>query len=168
VLEQASRWKWIDERTLPATSRIQSRSAPAPDAASAAGIESTAKAMSVAMIVVADLDPRFATIPIFATGTGLRPEEWLALERRDVDRKAGVVRVERVYTQGRLKHQTVGALACVAMDGWKFLQIPRSPLTDSNRRPPPYHSGSGEGSAGPSGSSRPRKSRKLKGSDGET
>jgi integrase len=50
-----------------------------------------------------ELDPRFAAIPVFAVGTGLRPEEWIALERRDVDRKAGVVTVERVYTQGRLK-----------------------------------------------------------------
>lgn len=50
-----------------------------------------------------ELDPRFAAIPIFAVGTGLRPEEWVALERRDIDRRAGVVTVERVYTQGRLK-----------------------------------------------------------------
>ncbi len=50
-----------------------------------------------------ELDPRFAAIPVFAVGTGLRPEEWVALERRDVDRAAGVVTVERVYTQGRLK-----------------------------------------------------------------
>jgi hypothetical protein len=38
-----------------------------------------------------------------APGTGLRPEEWIALERRDVDRAAGVATIERVYTQGRLK-----------------------------------------------------------------
>jgi integrase len=49
------------------------------------------------------MDPRFAAIPIFAAGTGLRPEELFALERRDVDRTARVVTVERVYTQCVLK-----------------------------------------------------------------
>ena len=34
----------------------------------------------------------------------------------------------------------------------RFAGFLRSPLTDSNRRPPPYHSGSGEGSAGTGGS----------------
>ena len=50
-----------------------------------------------------ELDPRFAATPLFAAGTGLRPEEWIALERRDVDREAAVVTIERVYSQGRLK-----------------------------------------------------------------
>jgi len=44
-----------------------------------------------------------AAIPIVLVGTGLRPEELFALERRDLDVDAGVLTVERVYTQGMLK-----------------------------------------------------------------
>ena len=36
-------------------------------------------------------------------GTGLRPEELFALERRDLDLDRGVLSVERVYTQSVLK-----------------------------------------------------------------
>jgi integrase len=36
-------------------------------------------------------------------GTGLRPEELFGLDRRDVDVDAGVMTVERVFTQGVLK-----------------------------------------------------------------
>jgi integrase len=53
--------------------------------------------------VAAELSPTFAPLPIFVGLTGLRPEEWLALERGDVDRNAGVVHVRRVYTDGQVK-----------------------------------------------------------------
>jgi integrase len=37
-------------------------------------------------------------IPIVVAWTGLRPEEWLALEKPDVDRNRMVLHVRRVFT----------------------------------------------------------------------
>jgi integrase len=53
---------------------------------------------------VADtLGPSYGPAVMFAAATGLRPGEWIALERRDVDRRARVVYVRRAFVAGRLK-----------------------------------------------------------------
>ena len=50
-----------------------------------------------------EIDERYTAVPLFAAATGLRPEEWTALERRDVDRAGHVVHVRRTFYRGRLK-----------------------------------------------------------------
>jgi integrase len=93
VLRQAERWEWIER------SPARHITNPKPKAPEIVPFASWEEVEAIAE----ELDPRFAAIPVFATGTGLRPEEWIALERRDLDRVEGVVHVRRVFTQGVLK-----------------------------------------------------------------
>jgi integrase len=53
--------------------------------------------------VAAAIGPRYGPMILFAAATGLRPGEWLALEKRDIDRKERVVYVRRSFTRGELK-----------------------------------------------------------------
>jgi integrase len=93
VLAQAERWEWLER------SPARHIANPKPKAPEIQPFESWAEIEAIAE----EFHPRFAAIPLFAVGTGLRPEEWIALERRDVDRSEGVVQVRRVYSQGVLK-----------------------------------------------------------------
>jgi integrase len=54
-------------------------------------------------LVADELEEPYKPIPVFAALTGLRPCEWAALERRDVDREAGVVTVRRTVVDGQTK-----------------------------------------------------------------
>jgi integrase len=53
--------------------------------------------------VAAAIGTRYAPMILFAAATGLRPAEWIALEKRDVDRNERVVYVRRSFTRGELK-----------------------------------------------------------------
>lgn len=53
--------------------------------------------------VSAELSAPLRAVPVFAALTGLRPCEWMALERADVDRRAGVVTIRRTVVDGVLK-----------------------------------------------------------------
>jgi integrase len=52
--------------------------------------------------IAVELSPMYAPLPAFAAATGLRPEEWQALERRDVDRAAGALTVSRTVSSGEV------------------------------------------------------------------
>ena len=54
-------------------------------------------------LAAAELSPTLRAVSVFAALTGLRPCEWVALERADVDRKAGVVTVRRTVVEGVIK-----------------------------------------------------------------
>jgi integrase len=95
VLEYAVAMELIDRNP---TARIRNVRASA-DRREQRPFESWAEVDAIAE----EIDPRYAAIPVVLVGTGLRPEELFALERRDVDLNAGVLSVERVYTQRLLK-----------------------------------------------------------------
>jgi integrase len=52
--------------------------------------------------IAAELAPEFRPLPTFAAASGLRPEEWQALERRDVDRQARILNVRRTISSGEI------------------------------------------------------------------
>src|SRR6266545_3348018 len=66
--------------------------------------------------LAAALGSRYGPMIVFAAATGLRPAEWVALEKRDIDRDERVVYVRRSYTRGQLKlPQTEASLRAVPL-----------------------------------------------------
>jgi integrase len=90
VLSAAVRWKLIEENPAKLVPN------PLPRQAEIRPFESWEEIEAVAV----ELGP-WGAIPIFSAGTGLRPEEWLAVSRRDVDREA--VTVRRTFSGGELR-----------------------------------------------------------------
>jgi integrase len=71
---------------------------------------------------------------LFAAATGLRPAEWIALEKRDVDRKERVVYVRRSFTRGELKFpKTEASMRAVPLQARALEALDR--IKDGNGSP---------------------------------
>ena len=74
------------------------------------------------------LGPLHGPMIVFAAATGLRPGEWIALERRDLDREARVVYVRRAFAHGRLKNlKTRRSLRAVPLQSIALEALDRLP-----------------------------------------
>ena len=73
----------------------------------------------------------YPPLPAFAAVTGLRPEEWAALERRHVDRSRRVVRVEQALDgPGRIRPggKTPNSVRGVRLSGLGLVALEELPL----------------------------------------
>ena len=78
--------------------------------------------------VASRLGESSSALVMFAAATGLRPGEWIALERRDIDPAARVVYVRRAYRNGRLKcTKTEGSVRAVPLQEVALEAIARLP-----------------------------------------
>jgi integrase len=96
VLEQAVTWRLLDRNP---SDRIRNRRVLLDEDREIRPFASWDEVEAIAD----ELGPAYRALPVFLVGTGMRPEEALALEWRDIDRKAMVASVERVHSQGRTK-----------------------------------------------------------------
>jgi integrase len=91
MLDAWKRWQWISANP---SDGIRNRAAKA--------AEVIPVPWDTLLALEDEIDKRYLLAPVLGGGTGLRPEEYLALEWRDVDLSAGVVYVRRVWSRGRL------------------------------------------------------------------
>lgn len=89
VLEQAVHWQMLERNPARPVAN------PAPHREEVKAFES----WDEVELLAAELG-EWGPLVIFAVGTGLMPEEWAALERRDVDLRARVVTVRRTVVDG--------------------------------------------------------------------
>jgi integrase len=77
----------------------------------------------------AELGPVFGPLVTFAAETGLRTNEWVALERRDIDRPGLAVLVQRRYADGVLTPypKTVGSRRRVPLSARALAALDRLP-----------------------------------------
>jgi integrase len=77
----------------------------------------------------AELGPVYGPLVTFAAETGLRTNEWVALERRDVDRSGPAVLVQRRYADGVLTPypKTLGSRRRVPLSARALAALDRLP-----------------------------------------
>ncbi|MGH2844061.1 MAG: tyrosine-type recombinase/integrase [Solirubrobacteraceae bacterium] len=92
TLEAAVRWGYITRNPAKLAGRNRQ---PAPRTIRVFDLEEL-RAIAV------EMTPMYAPLPLFAAATGLRPEEWQALERGDIDRQAGTLSVLRTVSGGAI------------------------------------------------------------------
>src|SRR5919198_695804 len=84
--------------------------------------------------IAAVIGPRYGPMVLFAAATGLRPAEWIALERRDIDREERVVYVRRSFTRRQLKvPKTEASMRAVPLQARALDALDRS--TNGNGSP---------------------------------
>ena len=92
VLEAAVRWEYIARNPAKLAGRNPK---PPPRGVRAFTFDELAA-------IAVEVSPAYQQLPAFAAATGLRPEEWQVLERRDIDRRAGILVVRRTLSSGEV------------------------------------------------------------------
>ena len=64
--------------------------------------EVRAYTMAELSAIAAELSTQYRPLPAFVAATGLRPEEWIVLERRDLDRATRIASVRRTLSDGEV------------------------------------------------------------------
>lgn len=123
VLHRAVEWKMVE--TNPATDGVEN---PVRRLKEQRPFESWKELEAIAKV----LGPRYGPMILFAAATGMRPAEWVALEKRDIDREGRVAYIRRSFTKGEVKvPKTEASRRAVPLQARAFDALDRVPASGS-------------------------------------